>query len=114
MTDESRAKQDITRELEALRRELELLGDKHSSNPELEYHLARLSAALHGSELLSLRFGLRSSQPPPELLAQIDALLSHTAEIRDLAARVREVLLRPPPEDKAPSEEPLDTRGHAT
>jgi hypothetical protein len=35
-----------------------------------------------------------------ELLAQIDALLAQTDEIRDLANHAREVLLRPPPDDK--------------
>jgi hypothetical protein len=37
-----------------------------------------------------------------ELLAQIDALLAQTDEIKDLATHAREVLLRPPPDDKAP------------
>ena len=40
-------------------------------------------------------------QEPAELLAQIDSLLAQTDEIRDLAERVREILLRPPPEEKS-------------
>jgi hypothetical protein len=35
-------------------------------------------------------------------LAHIDTLLKHTNEVRELAVRVREVLLRPLSEDKEP------------
>jgi len=37
-----------------------------------------------------------------ELLAQIDAVLTQTNEIYELAEHAREVLLRPPQEDKEP------------
>ena len=42
-----------------------------------------------------------SHHEPAELLAQFDSLLAQTDEIRDLAERVREILLQPTPEEKS-------------
>lgn len=95
--------------LEQLRRELEGLGNKmrglgRSDGPyaaELGYHLSQLTDAVTAFTHVGFR-SIHRHDPHPELLAHIDALLTQTDEIRDLAARVREVLLRPLPEDKEP------------
>ena len=95
-------------ELERLRRELESFGDKFrrgDSGPyaaELEYHVSRLTTALTGITHLGYR-PMYPHQQRAEMWAQIDALLVQTDEVRELAGRVREVLLRPPPtEEEAP------------
>ena len=96
----------IREDLEKLRRELERLGDRFgrgSSAPyaaELEYYLSRLTTALTGLNLGGFRLYLHRERA--ELLAQLDALLAQTDEIHEMAQRAREVLLRPPPEDKDP------------
>jgi hypothetical protein len=67
----------------------------------LQYNLSRLTTVLNGFVL----FGYRSMHPhqePAELLAEIDSLLAQTDEIRELAERAREILLRPPPKEKSP------------
>lgn len=91
-------------ELEKLRRDLErLVGGlgRRSDEPyaaELEYHLSQLNSALTGFSYAGIR-SMYARQASAELLAQIDSLLKRTDEIRELAERVREVLLRPPPEE---------------
>lgn len=93
-------------DLEKLRRELEGLvdefrgGSRRPNSAELEYHLSRLTTALSGITHLGYR-AMSPRHQPAELLAQIDALLVQTDEIHELAARVREVLLRPPPDEKS-------------
>jgi hypothetical protein len=95
--------------LEQLRRELECLSDKvrgrgRSGGPhavELEYCLTQLTNAVTAFTHLSFR-SIHLHDSHPELLAHVDTLLKHTDEIRELALRVREVLLRPSPEDKEP------------
>jgi hypothetical protein len=109
MNEES--KREARRLLEEIQRDLQALtanrGSRrgHSDYPnevELEYHLTRLTSALHGFQMGSFRFSLYSHRERAELLAQLDALLTQTSEITELAERAREVLLRPPPEDKEP------------
>jgi hypothetical protein len=85
---------EVRRRLERLRREIEGLGDRHSPDPELQYHLARLASALSAHSLLDLRW-MGPHHPRAELLAKVDALIAHTDEVRALAERVREALLRP-------------------
>jgi hypothetical protein len=95
--------------LEQLRRELERLGDKTRGrgrsdgrhSVELEYYLSQLTDAVTAFTHLGFR-SLYRHDPHPELLAHIDTLLKHTNEVRELAVRVREVLLRPLSEDKEP------------
>lgn len=74
----------------------------HPCAAELDYHLTRLTTALSGLNQGGFRFGLYSHREQAELLAEIDCLLEQTEEIHDIAVRAREVLLRPPPEDKEP------------
>jgi hypothetical protein len=71
----------------------------HAAEPE--YRLTRLTAAVTGFRVGGFHFGY-SRHARPELLAQLDALLSQIGEIRDLAEHAREVLLRPPPEEGTP------------
>jgi hypothetical protein len=94
--------------LEQLRRELEQLanviqrGRGQTDGPhaaELEYHLSQLTDAMTTFAHLGLR-SMHRYDARPELLAHVDTVLKHTDEIRDLAQRVREVLLRPPPDEK--------------
>jgi hypothetical protein len=76
-----------------------LVGDRLTPDPELEYHLTRLTSALSAGSLLSHRY-LSAHYHRAALLAEIDTLLVRMGEIRELAERVREVLLQPPPEKK--------------
>ncbi len=93
-------------DLEKLRRELESLvtdvrgGRSRPYSAELQYNLSRLTTALTGFTQLAYR-SMYPHREPAELLAEIDSLLAQTDEIRDLAERVREILLRPPPEEKS-------------
>src|SRR5215472_1315009 len=97
--------------LDQLRRELEQLANmmrgRHYSTDdgphaaELEYHLAQLADALGAFHPLAFR-SMHRHDPRPELLAHLDTLLKRTAEIRELAERAREVLLRPPVDEEKP------------
>ena len=94
-------------DLEKLRRELESLvtnfrgGRSRPHSAELQYNLSRLTTALTSFTQLGYR-SMYSHHETTELLAHIDSLLAQTDEIRDLAERVREILLRPTPEEKPP------------
>jgi hypothetical protein len=93
-------------DFEKLRRELESLitdfrgGRSRPYSAELQYSLSRLTTALTGFTQLGYR-SMYSHHEPAELLAQFDSLLAQTDEIRDLAERVREILLQPTPEEKS-------------
>jgi hypothetical protein len=93
------------KDFEKLRCELESLSDKWRrdvSGPyaaELEYYLSRLTTALSGFTHLGFR-SIYLHQQRTELLAQIDALRAQADELRELAGWAREILLRPPPEEK--------------
>ena len=93
-------------DLEKLRRDLERLvtesrgGRGRPYSAELQYNLSRLTTLLNAFAVLGYR--MYPHQEPAELLAQIDSLLAQTDEIRNLAERAREILLRPPPEEKSP------------
>ena len=95
-------------DFEQLRRELERLVAKtgrrsdHPYAAELDYVLTRLNAAVTGFHLGGLHFSIYSHRDRAELLAQLDSLLGRIGEIREMAEHAREVLLRPPPEDKEP------------
>jgi hypothetical protein len=111
--DEDNTKRDALRLLEAMRerlqRELQALAarrgsglGRHSDDPyaaELEYHLTRLGAALNAIRVGHHTLELYSRRDRAELLAQIDAVMTQSKEIYDIAERAREVLLRPPPEE---------------
>jgi hypothetical protein len=88
---------EVRRRLERLRHEIEGLGNRHSPDPELQYHLARLTSALSAHSLLDIRW-MGPHHPRAELLAKVDALIAHIDEVRVLAERVREALLRPAPD----------------
>jgi hypothetical protein len=98
---------DDAQKLEKLRQELKSMiderrsGRRRSCSTELTYHLSRLTTVLSGHALLGYR-SMYPHQEPAELLAQIDSLLSHTNEIQELAKRAREILLRPPSDEKSP------------
>jgi hypothetical protein len=94
-------------DLEKLRRELQSLAAEYRgrrtgpNSLELQYNMMRLTTALTGF----IQLGYFSNFPlhePAEVLAQLDSLLARTDEIRDLVERVREILLRPPPEETSP------------
>jgi hypothetical protein len=89
--------------LDQLRRELERFVGKHrrAHSPELEYHLTRLSSVISCCAFAEYRH-MSAHQDGAELLAKIDALLAYTEATRELAERVREVLLRPPPDEEKP------------
>jgi hypothetical protein len=100
-------RREMQRRQETLLRELERLTSRfgrRSDDPraaELEFYLTRLGSAVTGFRVAGFHFGY-SRHDRPELLAQLDALLSQIGEIRDLAEHAREVLLRPPPEEGKP------------
>jgi hypothetical protein len=94
-------KRQILRELEGLRRDLRGMRDSHRVDPELEYFMTRLSAALNANASLEHRLlGSSMHLNRAELLAKIDALIKHTDEVRELADHIRGVLLRPPPPEE--------------
>ena len=97
---------------EQLQRDLERLTARHGSSlgrhsddpyaAELEYHLTRLGSALNNIRVGHHSLALYPHRGRAELLAQLDSVLAQTAEVHEIAERAREVLLRPPPEDKEP------------
>jgi hypothetical protein len=101
---------DKQNKLDQRRRELERLvnangrGRSIDNGPhaaELEYYLSQLSNVVTTFHHLAYR-SMNRYDPRPELLAHVDSVLKYTGEITELAERVREVLLRPPPEDREP------------
>jgi hypothetical protein len=103
---------EANRLLERLQRDLQALAARHGSSlwrhsddpnaAELEYQLTRLSTALNTVRTNHHSLELYSHRDRAQLLAQIDAVMAQTKEVYDIAERAREVLLRPPPEDKEP------------
>jgi hypothetical protein len=89
--------------LDLLRRELEsFVGSyRHETSAELEYHLTRLTNALTAFVHVGFR-SLYPRQHRAELLGQLDSLLAQTDDIRTIALLAREVLLRPPTDEKTP------------
>jgi hypothetical protein len=96
---------------ERLQRDLQALTARHGSGrhrsddpyaAELEYHLTRLSTALNAIRIGHHSLELYSHRDRAELLAQIDSVMAQAGEVHGIAEHAREVLLRPPPEEKEP------------
>jgi hypothetical protein len=107
---EKDSRKEVSRMLAQLQQDLQSLRSHQSSRysenhpyaVELEYYLTRLSTALNAIRMGHFSLELYARRERAELLAQIDAVLTQTNEIYELAEHAREVLLRPPQEDKEP------------
>jgi hypothetical protein len=89
--------------MDRLRRELSAIGGRvKGDEPELEYHLTRLSTWLESHMHLAMRTRLYTHSNRAELLAQVDTLLAQFDQARNLAVLAREALLRPKKSEERP------------